>query len=71
MNLELKLISQHVNVSLLRSSSIHLNDICLKVFLGMGIMHVVCEVRKDGDAVFFCMLHWLVGFSTLLDWLCR
>jgi hypothetical protein len=62
------------------SSFIHLKDICLRVFpfvgisqhsiCGLGIMRNVCAVCKDVDVVSLCMLHWLVGFSTLLDYLC-
>jgi hypothetical protein len=60
-------------------SSIYLKYICLKVFLVVGfmlhsicgvvIMHITCAVRKGVDvvllSVLLCMLHWLVGFSTV------
>jgi predicted permease len=61
------------------SSSIHLKDICLRVFLVVGFSPfaawVLCSVfvqfREDIGvvllSVLLCMLHWLVGFSALLD----
>ena len=81
LSLEIKLINILILFPLL-SSSIHLKDICLRVFLvvgfssaafhlQIGIMHVNFSVRKTVNvvllSVLLCMLHWLVGFPTLLD----
>jgi hypothetical protein len=63
------------------SSSIHLKAICLGVFLVVAFSRfafplrvdmvlVVCAVHRDVDvmlSVLLCLLHWLVGFPTLLD----
>jgi hypothetical protein len=58
----------------LKSSYIHLKDICLRIFslhsiCGLGIFRVICADRKDVDvvllSVLLCMLNWFLHFSTL------